>query len=99
MDNQRLTLEVATLDGKNRKLLTQKYLKEPRAIVVHPKRKMLFYTDWGYGNEHIGRMHMDGSNHEKIITTRVSWPNALTIDYATEILYYADAHLNVIGYV
>lgn len=44
-------------------------------------------------------MGMDGSNMTRILTHEddVAWPNALTIDYFSERLYWADAHLDYIA--
>ena len=54
------TIEVSRLDGRYRRVLVRTDLQEPRAIVVHPFRGLLFYTDWG-DDAHIGRLGMDGS--------------------------------------
>lgn len=42
---------------------------------------------------------MDGSNFSQILTHEddIAWPNALTIDYFTERIYWADAHLDYIA--
>jgi len=42
---------------------------------------------------------MDGSNFTQILTHEndIAWPNALTIDYFTESIYWADAHLDYIA--
>ena len=41
------TIEVSKIDGRFRKILVQTGLQEPRALVVHPARGYLFYSDWG----------------------------------------------------
>lgn len=35
---------------------------------------------------------------KKIRTTELGWPNAITIDYFADKLYWGDAHLNEIWY-
>jgi len=42
---------------------------------------------------------MDGSNFTRILTWEddIAWPNALTIDYFTDRIYFADAHLDYIA--
>lgn len=40
---------------------------------------------------------MDGTNRKTIANTAVYWPNALTLDYPTRQIYWADAHLDYIG--
>lgn len=39
---------------------------------------------------------MDGKDKMVIISTKLEWPNGLTIDYTNDKLYWADAHLNYI---
>ncbi|XP_063725118.1 low-density lipoprotein receptor-related protein 2-like isoform X2 [Symsagittifera roscoffensis] len=95
-DNERATIEVATIDGKYRKTLVSEGIKSPRPIVVYPRGKLLFYADWGYGNKHIGRMYMDGTMTTRIVVERISWPNGLTVDETTEMLYWVDSHLQTI---
>jgi low density lipoprotein-related protein 2 len=45
-------------------------------------------------------MGMDGSNFTRILTWQndIAWPNALTIDYFTDHIYWADAHLDYIAF-
>ena len=40
---------------------------------------------------------MDGSNRTVIAHTNVYWPNALTLDYPTRRIYWADSHFDYIG--
>lgn len=42
---------------------------------------------------------MDGSNFTRILTYQndIAWPNALTIDYLSERIFWADAHLDYIA--
>jgi len=42
---------------------------------------------------------MDGSNFTRILmwTDDIAWPNALTVDYFADRLYFADAHLDYIA--
>lgn len=55
--------------------------------------RWLYWTDWG-DTAYIGRVGMDGSNISAIVTTKLEWPNALTIDYTTNKIFFADSHLN-----
>ena len=90
------TIEVSKLNGLYRKVLIRTGLQEPRALVVHPFRGLLFYTDWG-DNAHIGRLGMDGSARRSIVKDHLGWPNSLTIDYFTDHIYWADARLDYIA--
>lgn len=91
------TIEVSGLDGLYRRVLVDTGLQEPRAIAVHPFRGYLFYTDWG-DDAHIGRLGMDGSERSRIASKDIlGWPNALTIDYVTDEIIWADAKLDYIA--
>ena len=92
-------IEVSELNGGQRKSLKTDGISDPRAIVVHPGIGYLFFTTW-HLQAYIGRLGMDGTNFTRIVTyeERLAWPNALTIDYMTDKLFWADAHLDYIAY-
>ena len=46
----------------------------------------------------VGRLGMDGSERVTIISESLGWPNALTIDYVTERIIWADARLDYIAF-
>ena len=48
---------------------------------------------------YIGKMGMDGSNATRLVTDKLGWPNALTIDFETNRIWWADAHLDWIQLV
>ena len=57
--------------------------------------RWLYWSDWGRPAK-IERASMDGTREQTIINTGLVWPNALTIDRAAQILYWADASLDKI---
>lgn len=77
-------------NGRFRKVLLHDRLDKPRAIVLDPYRKYLFWSDWG-NFPHIGRAGMDGSDFQFIVTGNLGWPNALTISFETNELFFGDA--------
>ncbi|XP_035218425.1 low-density lipoprotein receptor-related protein 1-like isoform X2 [Stegodyphus dumicola] len=89
-DKGKDTIEVSTLDGRFRKVLIRKGLQEPRAIVLDPFHGYMYWTDWG-DKPYIGKAGMDGSQFTKLINESLGWPNALTIDYVTREIFWADA--------
>ncbi|CAD5111663.1 DgyrCDS948 [Dimorphilus gyrociliatus] len=93
-DKQSKTIEVSDLEGRYRKVLLRN-LGKPRAIVLHPKRGFLFYSDWG--KHEIVRTGMDGFHVKRIVTEDIEWLNALTIDYTMDKLYWGDAKNDFIG--
>ncbi|XP_040583657.2 LOW QUALITY PROTEIN: low-density lipoprotein receptor-related protein 2 [Lepeophtheirus salmonis] len=94
-------LIVANLDGSMRKTIFTG-IEDPRAVSVHPGRGILFFTSW-HLQAYIGRISMDGDNSTfvRIIATikgdDLAWPNALTIDYFSDRIWWADAHLDYIA--
>ncbi|XP_043269103.1 low-density lipoprotein receptor-related protein 4 isoform X2 [Venturia canescens] len=83
-------IEVITLDTNIRHVLISSDLGKPRAIAVHPHYGYVFWTDWG-SNPKIERADMDGSDRTAIVTTSITWPNGLTIDYTTDRIFWTDA--------
>ena len=53
----------------------------------------MYWTDWGTPGK-IERASMDGTSREVLHSTNLTWPNALTLDYNTQILYWMDASLD-----
>ncbi|XP_043484789.1 low-density lipoprotein receptor-related protein 2 [Leptopilina heterotoma] len=98
LDRHAKHLDVAELNGTNRKTLLSG-ISDPRAIVVHPGTGHLYFTSW-HLQAYIGRVGMDGSNFKQILNWEddIAWPNALTIDYFTDRIFWADAHLDYIAF-
>ncbi|KAJ8676395.1 hypothetical protein QAD02_012182 [Eretmocerus hayati] len=88
-DMKHRLIEVARIDGSSRKKLIEN-LKEPRSLAVFPREGYLFWAEWG---EHprIARSNLDGGNKRSIVSTDLSLPNGLSIDYAERYIYWADA--------
>ncbi|KAK3082885.1 hypothetical protein FSP39_007983 [Pinctada imbricata] len=91
------TIEVSRLDGKYRRVIIKEGLHEPRALEVFPAKGLLFFSDWG-DTAHISRANMDGTNLRTILSDKLAWPNALTIDYVTEKIFWGDANYNYIAF-
>ncbi len=74
------------------------HVDRPRAIVVHPCKGYLFYTDWGRFGESgkIFRATMAGTLREAIVSTNLTQPSGLAIDYEEDMLYFTDAVREVI---
>ena len=65
-------IEVARLDGSNRKVLISEDLDEPRSIVLDLRHGFMFWSDWGK-NPRIERAWMDGRERSVIIETDLVW--------------------------
>lgn len=59
--------------------------------------RFMYWTDWG-ASPKIERAGMDASNRVVIISTNLTWPNGLAIDYETQRLYWADAGMKTIEF-
>ena len=55
----------------------------------------MYWTDWGV-NPKIEQAEMDGSARRIIVTGNLAWPFGLTIDQATNRLFWTDAQLDKI---
>ena len=53
----------------------------------------MYWTDWGTPGK-IERASMDGTSRVALHSTNLRWPNALTLDYNTQTLYWMDAFLD-----
>lgn len=68
-------------------------LKRPRAIVVHPNRGYMFFSEWDRP-ANISRANMDGTDVKVFRNVLLGWPNGLSMDYARDRLYWCDALLD-----
>ena len=53
----------------------------------------MFWTDWG-NSPKIEKASMDGTSRRVLFEADLKWPNGLTLDYATQTLYWVDAHFH-----
>ncbi|XP_016396957.1 low-density lipoprotein receptor-related protein 1 [Sinocyclocheilus rhinocerous] len=97
-DSGRDVVEVAQMNGRNRKTLISGMIDEPYAIVVDPPRGTMYWADWG-NHPKIETAAMDGTMRETLVHENIQWPTGLAVDYFNERLYWADAKLSVIGSV
>ena len=49
----------------------------------------MYWADWG-SNPKIEKASMDGALHQVIVNSHLGMPNGLTIDYASQIVYWTD---------
>lgn len=89
------SIEVAELDGSNRKVLICSGLESPRAIALHYAAGLVFWSDWGH-NARIERANMDGEQRTTVIADELIWPNGLSVDVIGNKLYWNDAKRSVI---
>ena len=99
LDSKLNTIEVSKANGTHRMILLNKNISQPRGLTLDPSEgaRWLFWTDWGE-NPRIERVGMDGSNRLAIITTKIYWPNGLSLDIPTKRVYFADSKLDFIDF-
>lgn len=57
----------------------------------------MYWTDWEEDeiDDSVGRIEkawMDGYNRQIFVTSKMLWPNGLTLDYQSNVLYWCDAY-------
>uniref|UniRef100_A0A914DZH1 EGF-like domain-containing protein n=1 Tax=Acrobeloides nanus TaxID=290746 RepID=A0A914DZH1_9BILA len=99
------SLRVCELDGRFCRTLIRDRIAQPKAIVVHPMKGYVYFTEWSL-QPFIGRVAMDGSPPRgktdpiiKLAEKDLGRPIALAIDFYSDKLYWGDAHLNEIGFM
>lgn len=99
VDSRLNTIEVSRENGSNRMVLLSKDIDQPRGIALDPSpdARVLFWTDWG-DHPRIERVNMDGTNRTSILTSKIFWPNGLTLDLPTKRVYFADSKVDYIDY-
>ncbi|XP_056013210.1 low-density lipoprotein receptor-related protein 4-like [Ostrea edulis] len=83
------------LNSLHKTLLSNLY--SPLDIVVYPSKGYLYWTEIG-DLPQIGRAYMDGTSKIYIATTNIIRPSGLTIDFASNRLYWTAGHNNRIEY-
>ena len=95
-DSRNSSIYAMNTDGS--KVIDIAQVDRPRAIVVHPCRGLLFYTDWGRFGESgkIYRATMAGTLKTPLVSSNLTQPSGLAIDYDEDMLYFTDAVREVI---
>lgn len=57
----------------------------------------MFWTDWGE-NPRLESCGMDGTLRKVIVSTKIFWPNGLTLDIPNKRIYFADSKLDYIDF-
>ncbi|XP_032221449.2 low-density lipoprotein receptor-related protein 6 isoform X2 [Nematostella vectensis] len=86
-------IEAAQLDTGIQAPVIMAGLDKPRGLVLDPPNGHMFWTDWG-SKPKIEKSNMDGTSRWTLLDKDLIWPNALTIDYQSKRLFWADAKLN-----
>lgn len=90
-DSETKTIEVASLNGKFRKVLIRSHLNNPRGIAVDPVDGYIFWTDWNRKSPKIERANMDGTHRKVIVSQDLGVPNGLYYDQKRQEICWGDA--------
>lgn len=90
-DSANRSIYAMNTDGTNIVMIAN--VERPRAIVLDPCDGYMYYTDWGrYGHTgKIFRATMAGNNKTAIVSSNLTQPSGLAIDYDDRKLYWTDA--------
>ncbi|XP_029850375.2 prolow-density lipoprotein receptor-related protein 1 [Ixodes scapularis] len=88
-------IEVSRLNGSHRYVLLSGNMDKPRAIVVHPYKGYIFWSDWGVPPK-IERASLDGSDRVVLVNSSVQLINDLAIDFDEDRLYWCDSRTDTI---
>lgn len=93
IDSRKGTLNVLSTRNTEYRRTLLKNLKRPRAIVVHPNKGYIFFSEWDRP-ANISRANSDGTNVQVFRNVLLGWPNGLAMDYEEDRLYWCDALLD-----
>lgn len=95
LDETTATMGLCSKDGRFCTTFNSINLGLPRGIALHPKFGYAFVADWS--NEAcIMRIAMDGSSSMILHKEKLTWPNAVAIDFIRDRLYWVDAKHHLI---
>ncbi|XP_076436243.1 scavenger receptor cysteine-rich type 1 protein M160-like [Babylonia areolata] len=83
-------IAVLTIAGYSQKVVVRDDLDEPRAIVLDVMEGVMFWSDWGHRPK-IERANYDGTSRQPIVTTSLTWPNALALDKTGQRIFWVDS--------
>ncbi|XP_076440226.1 low-density lipoprotein receptor-related protein 2-like [Babylonia areolata] len=88
-------IEVARVDGTQRKVIIRESQGSPASIAVNPIKRYFYWADIGQTAK-IERSLMDGSNRTVLVSSGISRPRAIAIDFATHDVYWIDSVVDAI---
>lgn len=93
IDSRKGTLNVLSTRNVTYRRTLLKNLKRPRAIVVHPNRGYIYFSEWDRP-ANITRANADGTGLLVFKNVTLGWPNGLSIDFKADRVYWCDALLD-----
>lgn len=88
-------IEVARLNGEKRYVVVSDNMDKPKAIVVHPHKGYIYWSDWGTPPK-LERANLDGSDRMVVVNSSIQMVTDLAIDFDEDKLYWSDSRLDSI---
>ncbi|KAF8770698.1 Low-density lipoprotein receptor-related protein 2 like protein [Argiope bruennichi] len=86
-------------DGKYCTTVIQNVAPHINSFDIAPNSGLMFWSLWEVirqkGAGLLERAELDGSHRVEIVTERVIWPTAVTVDHILKMVYWTDAKLNI----
>nr|XP_012143749.1 PREDICTED: vitellogenin receptor [Megachile rotundata] len=94
-DSGYMHIGVCSNDGNYCTILIRDRKEKPRGLALLPSNGIMYWSEWG-AKSRILMSGMDGKNSSALIVDSLEWPNSLSIDYASNRLYWVDSKLKII---
>ena len=91
-------IEVLRINTTHRHILLKTTGDMPRDIVVDPKNRYLFWSDYGQ-NPQIERSFLDCTNRTVLVSDITATPRGLALDHSSNYIYWVDDAVDLIARV
>lgn len=96
-DTARGAIYLARDDGRYRRTLISGERFQPFAVAVNPRRGIIYWSDVDPSGPKIESAWMNGVNRTVLVTTRISYPSGIAIDFRmNDRVYWCDPKVNLI---
>ncbi|KAF4026407.1 hypothetical protein G4228_018431 [Cervus hanglu yarkandensis] len=89
-------IEVLRINTTHRHILLKTTVDMPRDIIVDPKNRYLFWSDYGQ-NPKIERSFLDCTNRTVLVSDITATPRGLALDHSSNYIYWVDDAVDLIA--
>lgn len=93
-DFEREIIFVCSPEMKHCTIILEHNLEKPRGMALDPTKGFIFYAVWGKSPPSLERANLDGTNIRQIVSDKIVYPHAVTVDLAMSHVYYIDSYLD-----
>ncbi|XP_054720835.1 low-density lipoprotein receptor-related protein 2-like [Uloborus diversus] len=95
-------IKVCNKDGSSCATLLEYVAPHINSFTISPPNGLMFWGIWsvviGKGSGIIERAELDGSHRTSIVSDRIVFPNAVTVDEVLKLIFWTDSKLNTLEY-